>query len=718
MFRDRSVLVMGFLFPLVFFFVFAQSFHGKESAGAMSQVITMVVIIGVLGTGFFGAGMRAVQDREMNVLRRFKVAPVGPVPILVASLVSGVVAFLPTLYLFFFFARTRYGMPIPQNLLSVTIFVCIAVVAFRAMGMIIAAVVNSAPEGQLVTQLLYLPMLFLSGATFPISMMPLWLQKTAQFLPATYLYEGMQSLLVGGETLWANVIPVGALLLTMAVSVLVAAKLFRWEKEEKIAGRAKLWIMAVLAPFVLMGAYQFRTSENLEKTKILTRDMFRRSSMLFQNTRIFVGNGTIIERGAVLVRNGKIAEVFGTPPSDPQALHAEVIDASGKTLMPGLIDMHVHIGAPGGVYEKPSNYADPKAGERRLAAYLYSGVTAVRSAGDWLHDSLQLRKQINSGNYLGAELFVSGPLFTAQGGHPEQFIQNFPESMRGRARNEFLREPKSPEEARHLVDELKADGVDGIKAVLEAGNANWGLVNRLDTNIYNAVIAQATRDGLPSATHTGSAADVRDATAAGTSSIEHGSMVDRIPDALFAQMKEKGIAYDPTLSVYEAEAAEKTGNEQLLDRSLVQQVGPADLLEGTRNMLKHQRREDLQTLDPVRDRLNANLLAAYQAGVVLITGTDAGNLLVFHGPTVQHELQLWAKAGIPPAVALEAATFNAAKVLRADNRIGLIQKDHDATLILLDGDPVQDISVTEHINSVYFRGERIDRSDLFKQDSE
>ena len=289
--------------------------------------------------------------------------------------------------------------------------------------MIIAAVVNSAAEGQLVTQLLYLPMLFLSGATFPISMMPLWLQKTAQFLPATYLYQGMQSLLVGGETLWANVIPVGALLLTMAVSVLVAAKLFRWEKEEKIAGQAKLWILAVLAPFVLMGAYQFRTSENLEKTKILTRDMFRRNSTLFQNTRIFVGNGTIIERGAVFVRNGKIAEVFGTPPSDPQALHAEVIDASGKTLMPGLIDMHVHIGAPGGVYEKPSKYADPKAGERRLAAYLYSGVTAVRSAGDWLHDSLQLRKQINSGNYLGAELFVSGPLFTAPGGHPEQFIQ-------------------------------------------------------------------------------------------------------------------------------------------------------------------------------------------------------------------------------------------------------------------------------------------------------
>jgi ABC-type multidrug transport system permease subunit len=209
--RDRSVLVMRYLFPLLFFFVFAQSFHGKESAGAMNQVITMVVIIGVLGNGFFGAGMRAVQDRETNVLRRFKVAPVGPAPIIVASLVSGVVVFLPTLFLFFFIGQSFYDMPIPANLLSIVVFVCIAVIAFRAMGMIVAAVVNSQAESQLVTQLLYLPMLFLSGATFPISMMPIWLQKLAEFLPATYLYQGMQSLMIGGESLWANTLPMLAL---------------------------------------------------------------------------------------------------------------------------------------------------------------------------------------------------------------------------------------------------------------------------------------------------------------------------------------------------------------------------------------------------------------------------------------------------------------------------------------------------------------------------
>ena len=118
------------------------------------------------------------------------------------------------------------------------------------------------------------------------------------------------------------------------------------------------------------------------------------------------------------------------------------------------------------------------------------------------------------------------------------------------------------------------------------------------------------------------------------------------------------------------------------------------------------------------DRENQNLLNAYKTGVLLITGSDSGNLLVIHGPTIQHELELWVRAGIPPAQALQAATYNAAKVLRAGDRIGSIQKGRDATLVLLDGNPLQDISNTERIATVMFRGERVDRSDLFNQDKQ
>jgi imidazolonepropionase-like amidohydrolase len=154
----------------------------------------------------------------------------------------------------------------------------------------------------------------------------------------------------------------------------------------------------------------------------------------------------------------------------------------------------------------------------------------------------------------------------------------------------------------------------------------------------------------------------------------------------------------------------------LLDNSLLQAVAPSDLIAGTRAMLARNRlSHDLAYYQPLLDRLNHNLMCAYQTGTPLITGTDAGNMLVIHGPTVQHEMELWVKAGIPAAVALQAATYTAAKFLHADNRIGLIQPGRDATLILLDGDPVQDIGNTEHINAVYFKGEHVDRGELFDQ---
>ncbi len=714
--RDRSVLFFSYLFPLTFFFIFAQSFDASKSSAAMAQVIAMVIIIGVLGNGFFGAGMRTVQDRETNVLRRFKVAPISAAPLIVASLVSGLVAFLPTVVLFLLFGQLIYHAPIPHNALSLFVFISVGVLAFRSMGMIVAAVVNSSQEAQILIQILYLPMLFLSGATFPISMMPLWIQTIAQFLPATYLFQGTQSILIAGETAAANWFSIVALLITLAVALFVGVKLFRWEKEEKISGRAKLWILAVLAPFFIMGIYQARTKQNIEKAKLLTRSAMRSGTFLYQNAKIIVGDGRVIQDGAVLVKGGKIAEVFGAPPTDTKSLNADIINASGKTLIPGLIDMHVHIGAPGGVYDDASKYADPKASERRLAAYLYSGITAVRSTGDFLDNSLKLRSEINSGEYLGAEFFACGPLFTAPGGHPTELIKNFPAPMQSTAEQQFVRLPKSPDEARKQVDNLKHAGVDCIKSVLDAGYADWALFNHLDPAIYRAIVAEAQKDNLPTATHTGNAADVKEAADAGSTSIEHGSMTDLIPLETFAEIKQKGLAYDPTLSIFEALVDLRTGNPEPLNRAMVQQVGPADLLSSTRAMLqKMAHKATAQQMQPFLDRLNQNLLNAYKTGVLLIAGSDAGNMLVIHGPTIQHELELWVKAGIPPAVALQAATYNAARVLRADDRIGSIQKGRDATLVLLDGDPLQDISNTERISQVMFRGERVSRSELFDQ---
>jgi imidazolonepropionase-like amidohydrolase len=604
-------------------------------------------------------------------------------------------------------------------MVAVLVFITVAVAGFRSIGLIIASVVNSMQESQLIVQLIYLPMLFLSGATFPLSMFPPWLLTITQFVPATYMVTGIQGMLLRSEGIRANLQPLLALVLTTFVGLFIGYKLFRWEKEEKIRTPAKLWLLAVLAPFLVLGAWQMHTRTGIAKTKVLNRQLARGDTYLIRGARIFVGDGKIIETGTVLVRAGKIADVYEGSGPDPKSVNAETVEAEGKTILPGLIDVHVHLGAPGGFYADPSQQDEPeKRMLRELSAYLYSGVTTVRSVGDGPDTTLKVRSMVNGGEALGAELQTCGPLFTAPGGHGTEYFKDPPANVRSNLEKQFLRLPSSAEQARQQVDELKKQGIDCIKAILESG-AGGRVFNRLDTGLFDAVARAAHADDLPLAVHTGDARDVADAVQAQANSIEHGSFRQAIPDALFDQMAKQGTFYDPTLSVGEAVKDFAAGKPNLLKRSLVQQVGPPELLQGTEAALTSKEAEPIRSAyarEPVDMGIAAdNLKRANQHGVPLVTGSDAGNFLVIHGPTVQHELQLWVQAGIPPAVALQAATYNAARLLRAEKRIGSIHVGNDADLLVVDGNPLEDITATERISIVVFKGERVDRNELFNQ---
>src|SRR5579862_931956 len=355
--RQKSVIFFNYLFPLIFFFIFGQAMHAERGA-AMTIVIAMVLIIGILGNGLFGAGIRAVQDREANILRRYKVTPITPGPLLAASVVTGWILYMRNVILILALAHYLYGMPWPRSMLSILIFITVGIVGFRAIGAILASVVNSMQESQLLVQLVYLPMLFLSGATFPLSMFPPWLLVVTQFLPATYLVTGVQAMLMRDEGIVANIQPVVALLLTLVLGLFIAYKLFRWEKEEKIRNSAKLWLAAVMTPFLCLGFWQMHTKSNAEKTKILQRQLSRSETFLIRGARIFVGDGTVVENGAVLVHGGKIAEVYEGNGPDPKTVNAEAVEAAGKTILPGLIDAHVHLGGPAGFYPDMKSF-DP-----------------------------------------------------------------------------------------------------------------------------------------------------------------------------------------------------------------------------------------------------------------------------------------------------------------------------------------------------------------------
>jgi imidazolonepropionase-like amidohydrolase len=237
----------------------------------------------------------------------------------------------------------------------------------------------------------------------------------------------------------------------------------------------------------------------------------------------------------------------------------------------------------------------------------------------------------------------------------------------------------------------------------------------MEMPLLRAIGEQAAIDKLPLAVHTGDSRDIAEAIEVGATAIEHGSFRERIPDALFSEMKKRGVFYDPTLSVVDAFTDLHAGRLDLLERTLVQQVAPPGMLAATRKAFQgHTSRAPGENPTEMEIAMD-NLKRAWQSGVSLVTGTDSGNPLLIHGPAIHRELQLWVKAGLPAETALRAATYNAARLLGVSNRIGLVKAGYEASLLLVDGNPMQDVTATERISAVYFKGERMDRQGLFDQ---
>ena len=253
--RLRAVIFFNYLFPLIFFFTFATVLKGKTDA--MSFVVTMSVTLGVLGSGFFGAGIRAIQERELGILRRYKVTPITPTPLLVGSMFTGWAIFIPYIVLLLLMAHFIYHMPLPAHFFGLLVFISLGLIAFRSLGLVIASVANTMQEGTILVQLFYFPMLLLSGATFPSEEFPRIMRIIHNFVPATYMVEGMKNIMLKRQSLAENLSGVIVLLITTVVGTLISMKLFRWEKEEKIRGSAKLWVLVAILPFIVMGIWEW-----------------------------------------------------------------------------------------------------------------------------------------------------------------------------------------------------------------------------------------------------------------------------------------------------------------------------------------------------------------------------------------------------------------------------------------------------------------------------
>jgi ABC-type transport system involved in cytochrome c biogenesis permease component len=255
--RNKVFIFFSVIMPFGFFFLFA-GIIAKGEPHAVRFLLGPVISLAVMGS-FWGLSAALVTFREQGILRRFHVTPVTAADMLASSIVANYVLTLPTVLLEVLFARVIFHVRDFGNLVSFAVMVTIGVVSFASMGLVVASVTNTMQETQVLNQLIWLPLIFLSGATIPLASLPKVAQYFGVFLPATYLVWGLQAATYGGVPVWNLGVEMTALVSWALLTFFVATQLFRWEPESKIPRNAKLFALATALPFFLLGIWENKT---------------------------------------------------------------------------------------------------------------------------------------------------------------------------------------------------------------------------------------------------------------------------------------------------------------------------------------------------------------------------------------------------------------------------------------------------------------------------
>ncbi len=263
--RNKMFFFFILVMPFAFFFLWLGVF-AKGVPQAVGFYLGPVLAFNVMGS-FWGLSATLVMFREQGILRRFHVAPVTASDLLASSLVANYVLTIPTVVVELFLARVIFHVPSLGNPISLFSLISIGIVSFGSLGLVIASVTNTMQETQVLNQLLWLPLIFLSGATIPLAYLPRPVQRIGLFLPATYLVNGLQQTIVNKATPWSRYAEILSLAVWACLTFFLSAQLFRWEPEARIPRRAKLLVAATAIPFLLLGVVENRTDRILLEAK-------------------------------------------------------------------------------------------------------------------------------------------------------------------------------------------------------------------------------------------------------------------------------------------------------------------------------------------------------------------------------------------------------------------------------------------------------------------
>ena len=391
-------------------------------------------------------------------------------------------------------------------------------------------------------------------------------------------------------------------------------------------------------------------------------------------------NGTVEPEISIIIEDDRISEViegFVDPDSDDV-----YIDLSAYYVLPGLIDMHVHLTNQSSnkayierITLNPADYAIRAT--KHAEATLFAGFTTVRNLGDSDSVTIALRNAINSGIVLGPRIFTSGQTISSTGGHGDS----------SNSLNMKLTSDLGPKDGviNGEQDALKSvryrykENADLIKITATGGvlsNAKDGQNPQMTIQEISAVVNAAKDYGFKVAAHAHGAEGIKRATIAGVDSIEHGTLMDNEGAAL---MREKGTYYVPTL----------LAGKWVADKALIPDYYPPFV--------------EKKALE-IGPKLKSTFSMALQAGVKIAFGTDSG--VSPHGENAK-EFSLMVEAGMSEKDSILSATNYASELLGESKNIGSIVKGKYADLIGVSRDPLEDITILETVDFVMKGGEVI-----------
>jgi len=414
-----------------------------------------------------------------------------------------------------------------------------------------------------------------------------------------------------------------------------------------------------------------------------------------RGARVIDGSGgAAIDNAVIVIRDGRIVAIgpsAGTPvPSD-----AEVVDYTGKTIIPGLISDHSHVGIFVGLKAAPENYNRDSILRqlKQLEAY---GVTTVMALG--LNGPLfyELRPELHAGRLPGADLFGADQGIGVVGGQPSAAVVPVGENQVSR--------PDTVEMARESIRQMAARKTDMVKIWLDSAG---GLMPKLKPEVYSAVIDEAHKNGLRVAAHIYDLDDAKAVVRAGVDVIAHGVRDKPVDPEFIDMMKAQSLWYIPTIVLDYTNFAfaehpawtREPFFQRALHPAVRAQLDDPDYRERTLGMPATAKNRAAVVTN------KQNLKAIHDASVRVGFGSDSGVGLRIPGVAEHLELTLMVEAGLTPMQAITNATSNAAALLKLDDR-GVLASGKLADLVVLDGDPIADISNSRRIHAIWHRGKK------------